>query len=43
MFYSAEKVADLSSQRFEFLKVDFNANVLRLTLNRPEKKNATSS
>lgn len=40
MFYSAEQVADLSTQRFEFLKVDFNANVLRLTLNRPEKKNA---
>jgi enoyl-CoA hydratase/carnithine racemase len=40
MFYSAEQVANLSSQRFEFLKVDFNANVLRLTLNRPEKKNA---
>lgn len=40
MFYTVEQVADLSSQRFEFLKVDFNANVLRLTLNRPEKKNA---
>lgn len=40
MFYSAEQVADLSNYRFEFLKVDFSANVLRLTLNRPEKKNA---
>ncbi len=40
MFYTAEQVADLSTQTFEFLKVAFDANVLRLTLNRPDKKNA---
>lgn len=40
MFYTAEQVQSLTNQTFEFLKVSFDANVLRLTLNRPDKKNA---
>lgn len=40
MFYSAEQVANLGSQTFEFIQVSYDANVLRVTLNRPDKKNA---
>lgn len=40
MFYAPADCIDITNHTFEFLKVNFVDNVLRLTLNRPEKKNA---
>jgi len=40
MHYSAEQVADLAQQRFAFVDVSLHNHVLRITLNRPAKKNA---
>jgi len=40
MIYSKEEIANLKQETFAFLRVQEDENVLTITLNRPEKKNA---
>lgn len=40
MLYTATQTAQLPSEGFRYLLVEFNDHVLTITLNRPEKKNA---
>ena len=40
MLYTKEQITDFHSQHFAFLIVEEKDNVLTITLNRPEKRNA---
>ena len=43
MFFNKEKIKNFNELQFNFLIVKINNQVLEITLNRPEKKNALNS